>query len=194
MIDERDVDYEKENQFDFVIEDLNNPKQSTLSKVWNFVRTGTARPYSRSEQDGTSSQSKEKDNKFLVRYMYSPEKYSENSRKFCIKMVEAKKVYRKEDIIAMGDLPVNVGFGEGGSDTYSIWLYKGGARCQHRWLRKTYVTKKDSKSLGKLLTTTEARKRGFRPEANEQQVPVAPKDMPFAGYTEEYWNEKGFTS
>ena len=194
LIDERDVDYEKENQFDFVIEDLNNPKQSTLSKVWNFVRTGTARHYSRSEQDGTSSQSKEKDNKFLVRYMYSPEKYSENSRKFCIKMVEAKKVYRKEDIIAMGDLPVNKGFGEGGSDTYSIWLYKGGARCQHRWLRKTYVTKKDSKSLGKLLTTTEARKRGFRPEANEQQVPVAPKDMPFAGYTEEYWNEKGFTS
>jgi len=84
------------------------------------------------------------------------------------------------------------GFGKDGSPTYSIWLYKGGPRCQHRWLRKTYVTKEGSKSLGKLLTTTEARKRGFKPEANEQEVPVAPKDMPFAGYTEEYWNKMGF--
>jgi hypothetical protein len=117
-------------------------------------------------------------------------------------MVDAKKVYRKEDIIAMGDLPVNEtrinkqgeekGFGKDGSPTYSIWLYKGGPRCQHRWLRKTYVTKEGSKSLGKLLTTTEARKKGFRPEANEKEVPVAPQDMPFAGYTKEYWDKMGF--
>ncbi len=203
LIDQRDVDYDQEEQFDIVIQDLNKPKNpNLLAKIWNFVSTGKATPYKKSEQDGTSKQSTEKGNMFLVRYMYSPEKYSENSREFCKKMVDAKKVYRKEDIIAMGDLPVNEtrindkgeekGFGKDGSPTYSIWLYKGGPRCQHRWLRKTYVTKEGSKSLGKLLTTTEARKKGFRPEANEKQVPVAPQDMPFAGYTKEYWDKMGF--
>ncbi len=203
LIDQRDVDYDQEEQFDIVIQDLNKPKNpNLLAKIWNFVSTGKATPYKKSEQDGTSKQSTEKGNMFLVRYMYSPEKYSENSREFCKKMVDAKKIYRKEDIIAMGDLPVNEtrindkgeekGFGKNGSPTYSIWLYKGGPRCQHRWLRKTYVTKEGSKSLGKLLTTTEARKKGFRPEANEKQVPVAPQDMPFAGYTKEYWDKMGF--
>jgi len=203
IIDQREVNYDKEDQFDTVIMDLNKAKDpSLLSKMWNFISTGKAKPYSESEQDGKSKQTAEEDNVFLVRYMYSPEKYSDNSRKFCKEMVDAKKVYRKEDIIAMGDLVVNEtridengvekGFGKDGSPTYSIWLYKGGPRCQHRWLRKTYVTKEGSKSLGKLLTTTEARKRGFKPEANEQEVPVAPKDMPFAGYTEEYWNKMGF--
>ena len=54
------------------------------------------------------------------------------------------------------------------------------------------VRKKGAKGLGDLITTTEARKRGFKPEANEQQVPVAPNDMPQKGYTAEYWNKKGF--
>jgi hypothetical protein len=76
-------------------------------------------------------------------------------------MVNAKKVYRKEDIQAMTTKAVNRGFGKGGSDTYSIWLYKGGARCQHKWLRKTYVRKDGAKSLGDAITTTEARSRGI---------------------------------
>ncbi len=36
---------------------------------------------------------------------------------------------------------VNAGFGKGGSNTYDIWLYKGGARCHHFWMRKTYMAK-----------------------------------------------------
>ena len=200
IIDEREVSYEHEEELDAIITDLNTKEQSLLSKIWQFVSTGRARPYSESEQDGTSKQSKEKDNEFLVRYMYSPEKASDNSRKFCKEMVKARKVYRKEDILAMSDIVVNEtkivdgeekGFGPGGSPTYSIWLYKGGARCNHKWFRKTYVRKKGSKSLGENITTTEARKRGFRPEANEQQVSVAPKDMPYKGYTKEYADKMG---
>jgi hypothetical protein len=61
--------------------------------------------------------------------MYAPERTKATSRQFCSKMVSAKKVYRKEDIVAMENKAVNAGFGKGGSDTYSIWLYKGGARC-----------------------------------------------------------------
>jgi len=193
VMDEREVDYDQEEGLDEVITDLNKPKEkSTLAKIWEFVSTGSAKPYSKSEQDGKSKQSTEEGNTFLVRYMYSPQKYNANSRPFCKKMVDANKVYRKEDIQAMTTKAVNPGFGKGGSDTYSVWLYKGGARCQHKWLRKTYVRKDGAKSLGDAITTTEARSRGFRPKANAQKVPVAPKDMKYKGYTAEYWNKIGF--
>ena len=193
VMDEREVNYDEEDGLDEVITDLNKPKEkSTLAKIWEFVSTGSAKPFRESEQDGESKQTKEEGNTFLVRYMYSPQRYSANSRKFCKKMVDAKKVYRKEDIISMDTKVVNAGFGKGGSDTYSIWLYKGGARCQHKWLRKTYVRKDGAKGLGDAITTSEARSRGFKPEANAQKVPVAPKDMKYKGYTAEYWNKIGF--
>jgi hypothetical protein len=193
VMDEREVNYDEEDGLDEVITDLNKPKEkSTLAKIWEFVSTGSAKPFRESEQDGESKQEAEEGNTFLVRYMYSPQRYSANSRPFCKKMVDAKKVYRKEDIISMDTKVVNAGFGKGGSDTYSIWLYKGGARCQHKWLRKTYVRKDGAKGLGDAITTTEARKRGFKPEANAQKVPVAPKDMKYKGYTAEYWNKIGF--
>ena len=193
VIDEREVNYDEEEGLDEVITDLNQPKdKSLLSKIWEFVSTGSAKPYRESEQDGTSKQTKEEGNEFLVRYMYSPARTKATSRQFCSKMVSAKKVYRKEDIVAMENKAVNAGFGKGGSDTYSIWLYKGGARCSHKWLRKTYVRKEGGKGLGDAITTTEARKRGFKPEANAQKVPVAPKDMKYKGYTAEYWNKMKF--
>jgi hypothetical protein len=193
VMDEREVNYDEEDGLDEVITDLNKPKEkSTLAKIWEFVSTGSAKPFRESEQDGESKQEAEEGNTFLVRYMYSPQRYSANSRKFCKKMVDAKKVYRKEDIISMDKKVVNAGFGKGGSDTYSIWLYKGGARCQHKWLRKTYVRKDGAKGLGDAITTSEARSRGFKPEANAQKVPVAPKDMKYKGYTAEYWNKIGF--
>ena len=197
LMDEREVNYDQEDGLDELITDLNKPnteekEKSTLAKIWEFVSTGSAKPFRESEQDGESKQEAEEGNTFLVRYMYSPQRYSANSRPFCKKMVDAKKVYRKEDIISMDTKVVNAGFGKGGSDTYSIWLYKGGARCQHKWLRKTYVRKDGAKGLGDAITTTEARKRGFKPEANAQKVPVAPKDMKYKGYTAEYWNKIGF--
>ncbi len=193
VIDEREVNYDEEVGLDEVISDLNKPKEkSTLAKVWEFVSTGKATPYRKSEQDGTSKQTDEKGNEFLVRYKYSPERTKSTSRQFCSKMVGAKKVYRKEDIEAMEEIAVNAGFGKGGSSTYSIWLYKGGARCSHKWLRKTYVRKDGDRGLGSEIGTTQARSRGFKPEANAKKVPVAPKDMPYKGYTAAYWNKIGF--
>ena len=193
VIDEREVSYDHEEELDEVITDLNKPKdKSLLSKIWEFVSTGSAKPYKESEQDGKSKQSTEEGNEFLVRYMYAPARTKATSRQFCSKMVSAKKVYRKEDIVAMDTKVVNAGFGKGGSDTYSIWLYKGGARCNHKWFRKTYVRKDGAKGLGDAISTTEARKRGFKPEANAQEVPVAPKDMKYKGYTAEYWNKMKF--
>ena len=94
-------------------------------------------------------------------------------------MIKANKVYRKEDILRMSNKPVNPGFGKGGSDTYSIWLYKGGARCSHKWFRKTYQIKDGKKTE---ITTGQARSKGFKAPVNEQQVSVAPKDMPNQGF------------
>ncbi len=190
LVDESEVDYELNDELDEVITDLNTePEETTLSKIWNFVSTGTAKPNAKSTQDGKSKQDSQKGVQFLVRYSYAPQKAGANSRQFCSKMVGAKKVYRKEDIVAMGNKAVNAGFGKGGSDTYSIWLYKGGARCNHKWFRKTYQIKGGKKSE---ITTGQARSKGFKAPKNAQKVPVAPKDMKYKGYTAEYWNKMKF--
>jgi len=192
---EAEVDYELEDQLDEVITDLNTEDDSTvLSKIWNFVSTGKATPYRESEQDGTSKQDSQEGVEFLVRYKYNRRVKSSKtgqSRSFCDKMISANKVYRKEDIIAMDNIAVNAGFGVGGSATYSIWKYKGGARCQHAWIRKTF-SRKGGKGLGEAITTREARSKGFKAPVNEQEVPVAPANMQYAGYTASYWNKMGF--
>jgi len=190
LVDESEVDYEFNDELDEVITDLNTePEQSVLSKIWNFVSTGTAKPNAKSKQDGKSKQDSQKGVEFLVRYSYAPEKAGKDSRQFCSKMVTAKKVYRKEDIVAMGNKAVNSGFGKGGADTYSIWLYKGGARCNHKWFRKTYQIKDGKKSQ---ITSGQAKSKGFKMPKNAQKVPVAPKDMKYKGYTAEYWNKMKF--
>ena len=192
LVDESEVDYELDDELDEVITDLNTEpekEETTLSKIWNFVSTGTAKPNAKSTQDGKSKQESQKGVQFLVRYSYAPEKAGSNSRQFCSKMVGAKKVYRKEDIVAMGKKPVNPGFGKGGSETYSVWLWKGGARCNHKWFRKTYQIKNGEKSE---ITSGQAKSKGFKFPKNAQKVPVAPKDMKYKGYTAEYWNKMKF--
>ena len=188
LIDVSEVDYDNDDEFDSKIEELNNP--SLLKKITNLVSTGRAMPWARdSEQDGGTKQ--DEDLTFLVRYQYAPLKVQSDSRKFCDKMVAAKKIYRKEDIVALSNKPVNAGFGVGGSATYSIWLYKGGARCHHKWFRKTYMLTEGVKKRTE-VTTKEARSKGFRAPVNEQLVPVAPIDMKYEGYTKAYWDKMGF--
>lgn len=184
VIDEQEVDYDNDDDL--------NQKIKELNEQVNLANTGSAKPYQDSKQDGKSKQKGQEDKTYLVRYMYAPNKTKNTSREFCKKMVSAKKVYRKEDINAMTDKVVNSGFGKGGSDTYSVWLYKGGARCNHKWFRRIYARKEGSKSLGNVISTTEAKSQGFKPETNAQKVPVAPKDMKYKGYTAAYWNKMGF--
>ena len=192
---EAEVDYELEEQLDEVITDLNTDDDSTiLAKIWNFVSSGKATPYRDSEQDGTSKKESQKGVEFLVRYKYTrliQKSKTGEERKFCDTMIKANKVYRKEDIIAMDDIAVNAGFGVGGSATYSIWKYKGGARCQHAFIRKTFA-RKGGKGLGKAIQAREARSRGFRAPVNDKKVAQAPANMEYAGYTAEYWNKMGF--
>ena len=183
LIDERQVDYDSEDELDNELEKLKSKNKSLLSKAWNFVTTGTARPNAKSKQDGENKE----DVSFKVRYQYAPLKASDDSRDFCKKMVSSKKIYRKEDIIAMGSKEVNKGWGLNGADTYSIWLYKGGGDCHHFWIRKTYMAKgKNLKpNVGNPnaeVSVNKAKKEGFKPEVNAKEVAMRPTDMPNNGF------------
>ena len=193
LIDETEVDYDSEEELDAEIQALNNKgkkEQSLLSKVWNFATTGTARPTAKSEQDKNIDGVQ-----FITRYVYSGNRTGE--REFCNKMVNANKVYRKEDIVSMSSQQVNAGFGPKGAANYDIWLYKGGARCQHKWLRRTYAsfeTKIDpTNPNAKPLSIATAEKFGYRVR-NDKEVSMKPADMDYKGYTKEYWDKMGFTN
>ena len=80
LVDEREVDYDQEE---------------ALDKMIGLASTGSARPKAGSEQDGENEEGLQ----FKVRYQYAPLKTQANSREFCKKMVSAKKIYRKEDIM-----------------------------------------------------------------------------------------------
>ena len=90
-----------------------------------------------------SSDDSSQDNElFKVRYEYSPSKTSHNSRKFCIKMASSGMSFKKEDLVNSN---ANPGFGPNGSDSYNIFLYKGGVNCQHFFERKIYLRKNNKK-------------------------------------------------
>lgn len=80
---------------------------------------------------------------FKIRYSYAPKSTSKNSRDFCVSMINANAVYRKEDLVSSN---ANKGFGAGGSDTYNIFLYKGGVNCKHYWQRNIYL-KRNNKEM-----------------------------------------------
>ena len=187
LIDERKVDYEAEEALDYQIDQLNTKGKSLLSKLWEFVTTGTARPNAKSEQDEVVDGTQ-----FKVRYQYAPLKASlqpDNSRDFCQKMVKAKKIYRKEDIEMMDSVKLNYGWAPKGKQKqgYSIWFYKGGGACHHFWMRKTYMKKGkgsiDIKSpLAPSISVNKAIKAGFKPEKNSPLVAKRPIDMPDEGF------------
>ena len=52
-------------------------------------------------------------------------------RFFCRALKGLNKIYTREDITRMNRL--NPGFGPNGSNSYSIFEYKGGPNCQHYW-------------------------------------------------------------
>ena len=174
LIDSRPVNYEDEAMLDAELEALNNPEKSLLSKVWEFVTTGVARPNLQSSQDGKL---------FMSRYRYSGE-VADNSREFCRKMLKANKIYRKEDIELMSTKPnTNEGWGPNGTDTYDIFLYKGGGACHHFWTRETYKRFTDPRRRGaKEVTPAQARKAGEILPTVNKKVYQKPINMPNQGF------------
>ena len=173
LIDEKEVDYDTDEEENELLS--KEPKQSLLSKIVNLVSTGEARPNITSKQDKTIDGIK-----FVVRYKYVGSVVTGETREFCKQMISANKIYRKEDIIRMETQIVNAGWGAKGADTYSIWLYKGGGNCHHRWNKQVYATI-DGKALDiteqtKKLAQSKAEKYGYK-IVNSELVAKRPVDM-----------------
>ena len=162
MLSSADVDYDTDDDLYDLVEFATS--------------TGTARPNSKSAQD-----SKE----IAIRYRYVGNKSPQ--REFCRKMMQANKLYRKEDILQMNKAGINDGFGLGGTNSYSIWLYKGGGRmsekfpqgtCRHKWQREIYLKNGSSldvnSPLAKTISTSEARRKGYKVPTNESIVSIKP--------------------
>ena len=177
LIDESEVDYDNDDLENEML--LKEPKNSLLSKVWKFVSTGTARPNSKSEQDENIDGVR-----FITRYVYAGDT-TEKSRAFCKKMTDAKKIYRKEDILRMSEQAVNKGFGIEGANTYDIWNWKGGKFCHHRWNKQVYAsfegTNIDVNSpRAKQIAGKKAEKYGYVVK-NDKLVSTRPIDTPNRG-------------
>lgn len=160
LIDESPVDYDLEKARD---------------AMWAFARVPSSNPNGKSEQDTEI---------IKVRYTYAPKSTQESSRSFCKQMVNADKVYRKEDIEAASLRAVNPGLGANGANTYDLFLFKGGARCHHFWSRQTYLRKNNKKisvnQAKKLIR--EAGVDAKRLPENDKRVAQRPIDMPNEGF------------
>jgi hypothetical protein len=174
LIDEYDVDYDEDDS-----------ENEAISHIFDAVEihqvtTGVAKPNATSEQDQTIDE-----RKYYTRYRYSG-KITNVSRPFCTKMLQADKLYRKEDILAMGNKAVNPGWGPNGADTYSTWLYKGGGNCGHFWSKQLYIS---AKGFGLDLNNpnvrtqawAKAEKAGYKVR-NNYLVERKPIDMPYNGF------------
>lgn len=145
------------------------------------VRTGASRPAAKSEQDAVI------DGKyFITRYVYAGSFAHDNMRPFCKKMVEAGKLYRKEDIVSMENVAVNPGWGPEGANTYDIWFYKGGGNCKHFWEKRVYVDAKGAKINpndpdANRIAVALAERMGYKVR-NNALVAKLPEDMPYNGF------------
>ena len=119
-----------------------------------------------------------------VRYRY----YGSNNpeREFCRLMWNDRKVYRMEDLDK--ESSANSELSPKGSNTYNLWLYKGGVNCQHYWERRTYLRKNNER-----ITVAEARRKiaaldpSLRKEAQiETNVPEVAQ---VASSSNDYWSE-----
>lgn len=187
LIDESEVDYDTDDLENEILSKEKN--KSLFSKIVNLVSTATARPNSKSEQDEVIDGIR-----FVTRYVYAGDTTSK-SRKFCQKMIQAGKIYRKEDILRMESLEVNEvrkdadgtpkGFGPNGKTTYNVWFYKGGKFCHHRWNKQVYASFENvnidvNSPKAKQLANRKAEKYGYVVK-NDSLVSKRPIDMPNGG-------------
>ena len=197
LIDEERVGDEHE---EFLFEtELNKLAANKLE----LASTGTARPNSRSVQDGVNDSYNDY---YKVRYVYTKDEnltQIDSSREFCNLMMSAGKIYRKEDILQMTNIAVNPGWGARGAATYSIWLadqyndcckskktelYKGGGNCFHYWKRQIYRTSlrnaKNNINSNQIISEAKAISEGFTLKRNSGLVAKAPKTMKNEGFLE----------
>ena len=178
LLDEYEVDYDIDEEENEML--AKAVKLNMTDKLVNLVSTGSAFPNAKSGQDRVIDGIK-----FITRYVYEGER-KDDSRPFCTNMMKADKIYRKEDIIRMGTQEVNKGWGPRGTNTYSIWKWKGGGNCYHRWNKQIYVsfegTGIDVRSpKAARIAVKKAEKYGYKIR-NSKLVSQRPIDMTNQGF------------
>ena len=128
--------------------------------------------------------------RYKVRYVYtkgSREEVDGKSRPLCSALMKANRVYRKEDVESLS----SKGGAQSKGQEYSVWLYKGGAYCQHRWERRVYRKKlnKNGEPWGggalngtNKVSVNQAVRQGFKLPKNPKTVAIAPRDTPTKGF------------
>ncbi len=124
---------------------------------------------------------------FRIRYKYTAGRSTKGeSREFCQKMMAADKVYRKEDLDKQSS--ANSELSPSGSNTYNIWLYKGGVNCSHYWMRRIYLKKGNKKiSVGRARKMISALPFGERKDARFETNP--PEVAQIASERNNYWRK-----
>lgn len=127
--------------------------------------------------------------RYKVRYVYTKGTRKQpkgESRPLCRALVSAGKVYRKEDIQKLS----SKGGAESKGKPYSVWMWKGGKNCYHRWERRVYRKKlnKNGEPWGggalsgtKKISVNDAVRQGFKMPKNNKNVAIAPIEMPNKG-------------
>jgi hypothetical protein len=111
----------------------------------------------------------------LYRYIsmeYGPSSIGPNTRRFCKMLVSRTNasLMRQQDITRLNSS--NPGLGKGGSDSYSVFDWRGGANCKHMWVKYKYDT--ESKNLVKAPSADQPRNiqvDGKVPYANGTNTP-----------------------
>jgi len=130
---------------------------------------------------------------FKVRYLYKATAKNKpndpnNHRPLCSKLLSASLIYRKEDITSMS----SAGGAEDNGASYSVFLYKGGANCQHGWERRIYRKRLRNDGTpwgGGAMNGVDRAKiyDAIRGDANvsqsqDKKAETAPRDTPTKGY------------
>lgn len=106
--------------------------------------------------------SKQDTSLFKIRYAYEGKEPKKDSREFCSKVWNSKKVYRAEDLD--GNYTYNEQFAPKGKDAYNIFLYKGGVNCSHWWKRVIFLKKGN-----KRISVNQAKKMILELEPSERK-------------------------
>ena len=134
------AEYVNEEEWECISdEEVTDPHNEEVFRKEYMSLRSYANPNERSEETDKGL--------YKIRYYYSKNLTWRNgemvTRDFCREMVALSKagaVYRYEDIIAMeGE---NSQFAPTGSSSYSIWDWKGGCFCHHKFFRKIYFRKR----------------------------------------------------
>jgi hypothetical protein len=156
--------------------------------------------YLNSRTELAAQDSSEQDTeRYKVRYFYAVgtrKKPDGPSRLLCRSLMNAGRVYRKEDIEELS----SSGGAEAKGASYSVWLYKGGANCHHRWERRVYRKKltKEGNIWGggnlngtDIINVNDAIRQGFKLPKNAKEVAIAPIESDYSGYTADYARAHG---